>query len=332
MIQATKFVVDPGWRIILKDIGVNENEVLKRAELPRDLFTRKNASLSTDEYFRLWKGIDASLKDPTFPLRIGQMISTESFSPPIFASLSSPNLNVAMKRLSHYKQLIGPMTLNVKQITNATTITIDCLFADNPLPDSLIATELVYLVHLVRLATRERINPISVYSSTLWLNRDDYAEYFGVSPVKGKHHRLTFSAQDAVRPFLTENEKMWALFEPELRKRLTEIDAEASFASRVRCCLFELLPSGLSSTEDVAKKLAVSKRTLQRNLNHENTSFQQELNKTREKLARHYLANSTLPSAQISFLLGFDDPNSFVRAFRSWTGETPKKIRAEIRH
>lgn len=332
MIQATKFAVDPGWRVILKDIGVSVNEVLKRAKLPRDLFSRKNAFLSTDEYFRLWKGLEASLNDPSFPLRMGQMISTEAFSPPIFASLCSPNMNVAMERLSRYKQLIGPMSLQVKKDSKATSITLDCLFTNKPLPDSLIAMELVYLVHLVRLATRERINPISVSSTTLWFNRDDYASYFGVSPARGKHHRLTFSAQDAVRPFLTENDKMWEFFEPELRKRLTELDAEASYASRVRSCLFELLPSGLSSADNVAGNLAISKRTLQRHLSNENTSFQQELNKTRERLARYYLASSTYSGAEISFLLGFEDPNSFFRAFRSWTGETPEKARLELRH
>ena len=65
---------------------------------------------------------------------------------------------------------------------------------------------------------------------------------------------------------------------------------------------------------------------------YQNTSFQQELNKTGEKLARHCLANLTLPGAQISFLLGFDDPNSFAWAFRSWTGQTSEKVWAEIRH
>jgi AraC-like DNA-binding protein len=332
MIQATKFVIDPRWRLVLKDIGASENEVLKRAQLPRDLFSQKNATLSAEEYFRLWKGIEGSLNDPSFPLRIGQMISTESFSPPIFASLCSPNLNVAMKRLSRYKQLIGPMTLQVEQGIEATTISLDCLFTDKPLPDSLAATELVFLVRLVRMATREQINPLSVSSSSSWFKRDDYAAYFGVKPSEGKYHQLKFSAQDAIRPFLTESQNMWQFFEPELRKRLTDIEAEASYACRVRSALFELLPSGLSSIEDVAKNLAVSKRTLQRYLSDEKTSFQQELNKTRESLARHYLANSTFSGAEISFLLGFDDPNSFFRAFRSWTGETPEKVRAEILH
>jgi AraC-like DNA-binding protein len=315
---------------MLKDIGVSENEVLKRAKLPLDLFSQKNASLSVDEYFRLWQGLERSFNDPSFPLRLGQMISTESFSPPIFASLCSPNLNVAMKRISQYKRLIGPMTLHVKQDTDATTVSLDCLFTENPLPDSLVAYEMVFLVRLVRLATREQITPQSVSSSSPVLKRKDYAAYFGIKPSQGKQHQLKFSAQDAMRPFLTENENMWRFFEPELRKRLTDIEAEASYANRVRSCLFELLPSGMSSIDDVAKNLAIGKRTLQRQLSQEKTSFQQELNKTREKLARHYLINSSYSGAQISFLLGFEDPNSFVRAFRSWTGETPERVRAEI--
>ena len=330
MIQATKFTVDPRWRLILKDIGVSENEVLKRAKLPLDLFSQKNATLSADEYFRLWQGLEQSLNDPSFPLRLGQMISTESFSPPIFASLCSPNLNVAMKRISQYKRLIGPMTLQVRQDTDATTVSLDCLFTENPLPDSLVAYEMVFLVRLVRLATREQITPQSVSSSSAALKGKNYAAYFGIKPSQGKQHQLKFSAQDAMRPFLTENENMWRFFEPELRKRLTDIEAEASYANRVRSCLFELLPSGMSSIDDVAKNLAIGKRTLQRQLSQGKTSFQQELNKTREKLARHYLINSSYSGAQISFLLGFEDPNSFVRAFRSWTGETPERVRAEI--
>ncbi|RMF44769.1 MAG: AraC family transcriptional regulator, partial [Deltaproteobacteria bacterium] len=109
-----------------------------------------------------------------------------------------------------------------------------------------------------------------------------------------------------------------------------ELDAEASFASKVRSALLELLPSGQRSAEAVAKRLAVSKRTLQRRLADEATTFQIELNQVREQLARHYLANTDLPGAQISFLLGFEDPNSFVRAFHAWTGQTPERLRAQL--
>lgn len=71
----------------------------------------------------------------------------------------------------------------------------------------------------------------------------------------------------------------------------------------------------------------MSKRTLQRRVETEGTSFQQILKETREALAHHYLENTTLPASEISSFLGDDEPNFFYRAFRSWTGETPDTIR-----
>ena len=46
-----------------------------------------------------------------------------------------------------------------------------------------------------------------------------------------------------------------------------------------------------------------------------------------EALARHHLSSSSLPAAEISFLLGYDDPNSFCWAFYGWTGMTPEGVR-----
>jgi len=132
---------------------------------------------------------------------------------------------------------------------------------------------------------------------------------------------------DAARPFLTANEGMWQLFEPDLRRRLSELNAEASLADRVSAVLLELLPSGDASIETVSERLNISKRTLQRRLDGESTSFRDVVNKTREKLARHYLTSTTLSGGEIAFLLGFDDPNSFFRAFKDWTGHTPEGLR-----
>jgi AraC-like DNA-binding protein len=52
------------------------------------------------------------------------------------------------------------------------------------------------------------------------------------------------------------------------------------------------------------------------------------LDPTRESLARHYLSESDLSAGEISFLLGYDDPRSFHRAFRPWTGQTQQLVRA----
>ena len=98
---------------------------------------------------------------------------------------------------------------------------------------------------------------------------------------------------------------------------------------RVRAALLEALPSGQGDMDAVSRKLMMSRRTLQRHLDAEGLSFARLLRETRQALAQHYLGNTRLPAAEIAFLLGFEEPNSFYRAFRRWTGQTPDATRQQ---
>ena len=120
---------------------------------------------------------------------------------------------------------------------------------------------------------------------------------------------------------------MWRFFAPELRRRLADLHAAASAADRVRAALLETLPAGDHTMTTVARHLATSPRTLQRQLQDEGTSFQAVLAGTREHLARHYLTHSAMTTAEIAYLLAYDDTNSFYRALRTWTGSTPDTMR-----
>lgn len=62
----------------------------------------------------------------------------------------------------------------------------------------------------------------------------------------------------------------------------------------------------------------------------EGTSFQAVLADTRESLARQYLARDDPRTSEIAFLLGYNDTNSFYRAFKTWTGLTPDMARASV--
>lgn len=77
----------------------------------------------------------------------------------------------------------------------------------------------------------------------------------------------------------------------------------------------------------VSRKIGISTRTLQRRLTEENVSFQVVLDQTREHLARYYLRTTKLSVAKISFLIGFQQPGSFSRAFSDWTGQPPEQVR-----
>jgi AraC-like DNA-binding protein len=323
--------VDRGTLLTIKDLGVRPDDVLRRARLPEDLFSRENARLRTDEYFRLWAALEAEAGDPALPLRMGQLVSPEGFHPPIFAALCSPDLSVAARRLAQYKRLVAPMTLSVEDRAEGLSIGMRWDEPGIQLPSSLAATELVFLTQIARIATREPVRPVRVESPYPLEPQDAYQSFFGVAPVRGDAHGVTFSPADARRPFLTASEAMWDAFEPELRRRLAALEASAPLAEKVRAVLLESLPSGESSIDVTARRLGLSSRTLQRNLKDEGTSHKEVVRQTREQLARHYVTKTSLPYAEIGFLIGFEEPSSFFRAFRGWTGETPESVRFAVR-
>lgn len=325
--RSNAFPLEANWPVLLRDLGVKPRSVLRRAELPEDLFSRRDVSLPTPEYFRLWSAVEAETGDPAFPIRAAEVVRSEAFHPAIFAALCSSDFTIAAHRLADYKRLVAPMELVVDE--GVDTLRVDLRWLDRAVvpPISLAAFELAFLVQLVRVATRERVRPLRVETPRPPRPAAEYTKFFGTRVQPSDAHALTFARADAHRPFLTANERMWRMFEPALRRRLADLDAEASFRSRVRAALLEALPSGESSMEHVARRLAMSKRTLQRRLRDEATTFQAELASTREDLARHYLANTRLSGAEISYLLGFEDPNSFFRAFHAWTGLTTEQLR-----
>lgn len=79
--------------------------------------------------------------------------------------------------------------------------------------------------------------------------------------------------------------------------------------------------------EEVAGELNVTTRTLRRKLTEEGTSFQQLKDGVRRDIAIHYLSKPSLPISEISRKLGFSEPAAFTRAFKQWTGVTPKMFR-----
>jgi AraC-like DNA-binding protein len=326
-VPGQSFTLDPNFKALLQDLGLPPARVLRRARLPGDLLARGPAVISTEDYYRLWEAIAAEGGERSLAVEIGRAISVEHFSAPIFAALCSPNLEIAAERMATHKPLIGPLRLEVDAGTSGLSIT--CHWPVGPPPPSLLAVaELTFWVALARIATRHPVRPLRVTAPQIPPDRASLMHFFGVRVTKAATHAITFAPGDATRPFLTENEEMWRFFAPELRRRLSDLEDAASVADRVRAALHETLPAGDTSITAVTRQLAVSSRTLQRRLHLEGTTFQEVLTSTRESLARHYLGRSSMRAAEIAYLLGYEDTNSFYRAFKTWTGTTPDAIRA----
>lgn len=106
--------------------------------------------------------------------------------------------------------------------------------------------------------------------------------------------------------------------------------AEPGLADQLSAVLKELLPSGEPRQDDVAERMSMTLRTLQRRLGEAGTCYRDVLNDTRHKLAVSYLRSEQYSVGEIAFLLGFSEVSAFTRAFRRWTGTSPREWRNQI--
>ena len=160
--HSTTYALDSTWRPLLKDLGVSGANILRRAGLPEDLLLRPSVRLEAEDFHRFWQGIEAEIADPLLPLRLCRDVRSESFSPPLFAALCSPNLLVAAQRIARYKALVAPVRLEVREDEQEVAFEFVWLSAGNKPPTSLVVTELLFVVTLARMGTREVVNPLMV--------------------------------------------------------------------------------------------------------------------------------------------------------------------------
>ena len=92
----------------------------------------------------------------------------------------------------------------------------------------------------------------------------------------------------------------------------------------VRSQFPEALRMGQFSAEHIAERLGLPLRTFQRRLSEEQVSFQDLLDAYRQSQAMKMLARSNVTIAEVAYALGYNEQSSFNRAFKRWTGKTPR--------
>jgi AraC-like DNA-binding protein len=105
---------------------------------------------------------------------------------------------------------------------------------------------------------------------------------------------------------------------------LAKLDRSQSTRGRVESLLVNLLGTGGVQMDTVAGKLGLSRPTLFRMLKEEGVTFQQVLDEMRHKTAVRYLNGEKLSVKRTARLLGFSDATAFSRAFKRWTGASPR--------
>ncbi len=161
----------------------------------------------------------------------------------------------------------------------------------------------------------------------------DYIQQHCLAPVRWGtgHNRIIFHASVLDWPIPQANKALLPLLQQHAEALLqTRYPQEPDILTRVRQSISRRLGHEAVKLADVAQDLHLSTRTLQRRLMQTGIGFQTLLDNTRHELARHYLASSAMPIAEVGYLLGFQDTPAFHHAFKTWQGQGPGQYRSSV--
>jgi len=110
---------------------------------------------------------------------------------------------------------------------------------------------------------------------------------------------------------------------------LKSLESSKTTKGRVESVLMSSLHTGDASMGTVADRLEVSRQTLFRRLKAEGATFEKVLDELRHKMALHYLSEKKVSVSETAYLVGFSEPAAFSRAFKRWTGASPREARVK---
>jgi AraC-like DNA-binding protein len=142
---------------------------------------------------------------------------------------------------------------------------------------------------------------------------------------------FVFNASLLEQPTAAADPKLHEVLRKYADVLISELPKSESVSDRVRAQIREKLANRGSSVTRIARALAMSRRTLARKLEQEGTTFSELLEETRHQLALRYVQSPALELTEIAFLLGFSQTGPFHRAFKRWTGQTPREYRRGLR-
>ncbi|KRE93227.1 AraC family transcriptional regulator [Paenibacillus sp. Soil766] len=312
----------------LNQLGISSHDIARHARLPLTIINEPG--VTTSQYFAIWQAYSDLIGDNAQGIiKLVTAFETAKYPPSVLATYHARDYRDALNRMVRYKQMCPPESLHITEEGENCVIELNWLTTEQPGPPMLVGITLAYLLELGRRGTGQHLTARFVEFSQPMGDLQALEAYFGCRVgVGASSNRLTLHRRDLELPFVSYNEELLEMLTPVLDQSLDEQLRRHSITEMVKWILKRSLTAGRPDIHTVAKELGMSERTLQRQLTDDNTSFQHLLSQVRHEQAREYLADSSFEIKEVAFLIGYEDQNSFYRAFRMWEGDTPSNWRA----
>lgn len=292
------------------------------------LFNADKILVSTEEFFALYRGIAEASNDPGFGLKLGSEERLERYDPIKIAAISARSFRDAIGRISRYKQLTCPEEIRVVERGHEAAIQFLWLLAHDMEPPLLVDVCFAWIASMAHRGIGRPLSPKRIEFQRPAAHRDLYEKHFHCSvKFESDRNALVFNKTDMELLFVTHNPDLLGIVAPQLEVELREQLTQKTFTEQAKGILKHLVAGQRPGIQDLARELHLSTRTLQRRLTEQGITFQRLLDEARRELAHHYLLHSSRELNETAYLLGYEDANSFFRAFQHWEGTTPGQWR-----
>jgi AraC-like DNA-binding protein len=321
---------------IMHELGVADDRILKNTGLDRDKIAREGTLVSFIQALKLIRNILASSPRPDIGLRIGDRYQINTYGVLGYAMMSSPTWGDALKVARHYYKVASSLVHLELEVDHANQT---MAYIAKPFYPDLVDVEpftieklFASLIAVTRPLLEQPGIPRKV--SFAYPEPPYVGAYRAVFPCpiefNAPVNRFELGLEVLQQPLLQANaisaeigHKMCDEFMSKRQQDIHEVSRQVT----------ELLLAGgrqMPGMEEVAGTLNMSSRTLRRNLQAENTTFQLVVDQLRQDLARHYLKRSRLNLDAIAQLVGFTETTNFRRAFKRWEGIPPAQYRRRL--
>ncbi|NMZ10658.1 AraC family transcriptional regulator [Pseudomonas proteolytica] len=269
--------------------------------------------------------------DLLFGLNSARFVLPNSWSVLGYITMNCATLGEAMNRIMPFEKLVGDMgTSRAEMVGEQVRLIWNCRHQQPRIRRHMVENVLASWLVYARWIADAELSPSQVlleHPLPDGAQLSQYEDFFGC-PVLFEQpcSALVAPLSYLQTPLRQADAQLLRTLEEHALALMASLD-DSTLALRVKNALRQLLKEGLPRKEQVAEQFAMSVRTLQRQLQQAGTSYQQILDDLRQELAEHYLLHSDLPIQDIAQYLGFTEPRSFHRTFKSRTGMPPGEYR-----
>lgn len=313
----------------LEALKVDSDAFLRSLNLDPQAFRSPDARISVETYLRIQDEAAEYTHDPCFGLHMGEYAEAGSWSILGFVMMNCKTLAEASEKAGRFSRIIGNM-IEAKAVMGLGKVKM-VFFTPPGVPAQTrhcYESTLSSSVRMMRLLTGRELSPLEV--TFKYPEPEDRGEYERIfkCPVRfgRKETSMSLSWELGNTPIPLANAALLASFEQLAEETLVELDRQREHTRAVTRIILARLDDDALSIDKVARAMAVSVRTLQNRLADEGVVFSDLHKDIRHRLARKYLQDQYTVE-QITYLLGFSEPSSFSKAFKKWSGMTPREYR-----